>query len=323
MKEHTAEAVAAGRESVLILDNLSGQTTERHRKNLAKHKCKRHLLPAGVTDELQLIDDGVGYALKNEMGHLHDKWLMQPGNLEQWTAEGTDFPMWKKRVLVTNLAAQAWENLCGRFDFERAAQRLGMRMTVDGSGDQFIKLQGLDSYTFTDADGGPPGAESDEEGMDPEDEEELDEEVNDDGDDFSEANGEEVGEASGGDDTDSSEDDTALEGTVATFIGNATAPAGYKIITECRPLESDADLRELVGKLVLTGHDSRQARGWFIGRVHSLTLSAADLRKTPSANVIIKYDRKLTGKKLHGLEARELSASLHGPGAWWVEVEQE
>ena len=117
--------------------------------------------------------------------------------------------------------------------------------------------------------------------------------------------------------------DTAIEGTVATFIGNATAPAGYKIIAECLPLESDDELRELMGKLVLTGHDSRQARGWFIGRVHSLTLFAADLRKTPSANVIIKYDRKLTGKKLHGLEARELSASLHGPGAWWVEVEQE
>ena len=50
-----------------MFDNLSGQTTETHRKNLAKHKCKRHLLPGGMTDELQLIDDGVGYALKNEM----------------------------------------------------------------------------------------------------------------------------------------------------------------------------------------------------------------------------------------------------------------
>ena len=67
-KEITAEARAAGRESVAIFDNLSGQTTEKHKYNLAKNKCKRHLLPGGMTDELQLVDDGVGYALKNEMG---------------------------------------------------------------------------------------------------------------------------------------------------------------------------------------------------------------------------------------------------------------
>ena len=30
-----------------------------------------------------------------------------------------------------------------------------------------------------------------------------------------------------GDNEDSSDDDTAIPGTVATFIGNATAPAGY------------------------------------------------------------------------------------------------
>ena len=70
MKNITAEARAAGRESVIIFDNLSGQTTEQHKANLAANKCKRHLLPGGMTDELQLIDDGVGYALKNEMGKL-------------------------------------------------------------------------------------------------------------------------------------------------------------------------------------------------------------------------------------------------------------
>ena len=78
--------------------------------------------------------------------------------------------MWKKRVLITQLAAQAWEKVCARLDFEAAAQRLGMRMTVDGSGDQFIRLQGIDNYSFTDADGGPAGEESEEEGLDSEEE---------------------------------------------------------------------------------------------------------------------------------------------------------
>eukprot|EP00966_Prymnesium_polylepis_P016806 387842-Prymnesium_polylepis.1 len=66
------------------------------------------------------------------MAHLHDEWLSKDSNLELWTA-ATDFPAWRKRALVTWLAAQAWERVCSRFDFEATAARLGMRMTIDGS----------------------------------------------------------------------------------------------------------------------------------------------------------------------------------------------
>ena len=38
------------------------------------------------TDELQLVDAGVGHALKTEMAHLHDDWLSKDNNLELWTA---------------------------------------------------------------------------------------------------------------------------------------------------------------------------------------------------------------------------------------------
>ena len=68
------------------------------------------------------------------------------------------------------------------------------------------------------------------------------------------------------------------------------------------------------------GHDSKQARGWFIGRVQSRDLSAADLKKTPSANFIIKYQSKETNKKLNGSEARKLSSDNNGPNQWWVEL---
>ena len=40
---------------------------------------------------------------------------------------------------------------------------MGMLMTADGTGDDLIKIQGLENYTFTDEDGGEPGNESDEE----------------------------------------------------------------------------------------------------------------------------------------------------------------
>ena len=40
-------------------------------------------------------------------------------------------------------------------------------------------------------------------------------------------------EIEGGDDEEDEEDDTAEPGTMATYVGAATAPAGYTIINEC------------------------------------------------------------------------------------------
>jgi hypothetical protein len=251
--------------------------------------------------------------------------MMEPGNLELWTAEGKEFAMWKKRVLITQLAAKAWESVCARFNFESAATRLGMRMTIDGTDDQFIRIQGINSYTFCDADGGDPGAESADEGIDAEEAEEAEADVEENAVDSSD---EEIdkeidssdAEAEDGDSSScEDEDDTADPGTIATFIGNAEAPAGYTIIEGCA-LETEADKQEFIGKIVYIGHDSKQARGWFIGRVQSRDLSAADLKKTPSANFIIKYQSKETNKKLNGSEARKLSSDNNGPNQWWVEL---
>ena len=48
--------------------------------------------------------------------------------------------------------------------------KLGMRMTVDATGDNLISLQGLGFITFTDEDGGPIGdADEDDRDSDPDD----------------------------------------------------------------------------------------------------------------------------------------------------------
>jgi hypothetical protein len=62
--------------------------------------------------------------------------------------------------------------MCARFDFEAAATRLDMRMTIDGSGDEQICIEGVDSYSFCDADGGDSGCESEEEAQQEEQQEE-------------------------------------------------------------------------------------------------------------------------------------------------------
>ena len=66
-------------------------------------------------------------------------------------SEDGGFPMWKKRVLITDLLAQAWENVCNgneateckAFDFLASATRIGHNMTIDGSNDAQIHLSGI------------------------------------------------------------------------------------------------------------------------------------------------------------------------------------
>ena len=215
----------------------------------------------GATDLLQLIDDGVGFHVKNEMGKLLDLWLTKDDNLELWMSEDGGFPMWKKRVLITDLLAQAWENVCDgneateckAFDFLASATRIGHNMTIDGSNDAQIHLSGIANYSFSDKDGGEPGDDSELEGADVEDEDEADvpeEEDSENDDDVcgvrkrKERSG--AGGAAGGaqeeeeeaeelwsDDDDERADDTADASTVApTPAGAACALDGFEIVEQ-------------------------------------------------------------------------------------------
>lgn len=232
MAEATAEARAKGQESVAFFDNLHGQTTDEHEQLMLKHaKCVRHLLPTGVTSEIQLIDDGIGYAVKNEMGHALDRWLEKDDNLALWTS--AQFPMWKKRVLITQLAAPAWESVCARFDFERAATRVGMRMTINGENDDQIRIQGLSDYSFCDADAqldAQPSTSSAAgtriDGSDPEEEAFLANEIPDDDDELDAVVADDQEDAIDSSDED---DDTAL---YQSAVGSAPTdpPPGYKCV---------------------------------------------------------------------------------------------
>ena len=51
--------------------------------------------------------------------------------------------------------------------------------------------------------------------------------------------------------------------------------------------------------------------------------SATDLKKTPTANFVIRYTSKMTDGALNGNVACELSARTHGPAEWWVVVEKD
>ena len=351
MAEITAAARLAGRESVAIFDNLHGQTTETHLRNLARNRCKRHLLPSNTTDELQLVDAGVGHALKTEMAHLHDDWLSKDGNLELWTT-ATNFPAWRKRVLVTWLAAQAWENVCRRFDFEAAATRLGMRMTIDGSGDELIQMQGVERYFFCDDDGGGSDYESEVDGSEQTNGSLLGSRTDAQGE-MRELCGHEnehtsiqlVGAQSidGMTRTKSSTtqhtqrvdlmvikndcnppsneeaaDLAITEHSVTSCLPQAVAPPGYLMVEACPPLDTRRQQRSLVGKMILYGWEDDDRTGWFVGRVAHNRVTARDKREVTTANFVVRYTAKQTNGQIDGLVACELSARTYGASQWWV-----
>jgi hypothetical protein len=77
-------------------------------------------------------------------------------------------------MLITDLLAQAWENVCKgneatdckAFDSLASTTRIGHTMKIDGSKDAQIHLSGIENYSFSDQDGGEPGDDSELEGAD-------------------------------------------------------------------------------------------------------------------------------------------------------------
>ena len=164
-------------EVCLFSDNLSAQTTARFNR-LLRRKCntKQHLEPAESTDEIAVIDAGVGRMCKNHMHRAYDEWFEEEDNNDRIVNE--QVLVSEKSILLTKWFGNAWDHVRARMDFDRFALKTGSGLAEDLSNQKDIKLQGLEEeYTFSLDDGGDVPSESDSE---EEDEEEEDEEDDDD-----------------------------------------------------------------------------------------------------------------------------------------------
>ena len=111
---------------------------------------------------------------------------------------------------------------------------------------------------------------------------------------------------------------------VSSIIGSAAAPDGYMVLDELPPMESDSDMNELIGKPVMCGFEIKNAMGWFMGTIHSRKLSPTDLKKTPSANFVVKYNKSITKNKHPPSAVWHVScrSARNGPSVWWVLVQK-
>ena len=94
-------------------------------------------------------------------------------------------------------AGQSWDELCHTFDFAAAARKIGMLMTINGTNDDLIRVDGVEKYTFTDADAGDLPANEASDDDDDEEEEEEDEEEEEEEDEQDEQDEQEQGRTGG------------------------------------------------------------------------------------------------------------------------------
>lgn len=106
--------------------------------------------------------------------------------------------------------------------------------------------------------------------------------------------------------------------TLASTLAPAAPPPGYSFVEKCPPLSTPEEEGSIVGQPILYAFDDAQRSGWFLGHVLRRGAPAQDLRKTPTANFVVKYSRKATGGHLEGTVACELSEAVYGADMWWV-----
>ena len=93
-----------------------------------------------------MVDAGLGALLKRFAEGIRQDWLAEDANWEEWTV--ATLPACRKRILLTQWYGEAWERVFDSFDFEDVFGKCGSSLTADGSEDDKIKLQKLDTFSF-------------------------------------------------------------------------------------------------------------------------------------------------------------------------------
>ena len=141
LEEHSLEE-----DKVMFCDNLEAQTTQSFLDLLHEVNCSRYLQPPESTDLIQAVDAGLGRLTKFQVGRQFDDWMDKEDNLQKW--EDGKITASEKRILITKWVGEAWEIIfkSGKYDPDKFFEHTGCLLTLDGSEDHLIKIQGLPDY---------------------------------------------------------------------------------------------------------------------------------------------------------------------------------
>ena len=98
------------------------------------------------SDSVQPVDAGFGRVIKCEAGEAFEEWLEDEENLTLW--EHGHLSASQKRILITKFVGSAWEKTISRTNTSTDIyfQRTGCLLTLDGSEDHLVKVEGIPEY---------------------------------------------------------------------------------------------------------------------------------------------------------------------------------
>ena len=133
-------------EKVYFCDNLDCQIQEQFLNLLKTVNCFRWLLPSQSTSETQPVDAGLGRLVKLHIAQEFESWLEIDENLELW--ENGKLSASEKRILVTKFVGSAWDKifLSGKYKPTCYFQKTGCMLTLDGSEDDLVNIEGCPEY---------------------------------------------------------------------------------------------------------------------------------------------------------------------------------
>eukprot|EP00656_Telonema_subtile_P040205 TRINITY_DN4526_c0_g1_i2.p1 TRINITY_DN4526_c0_g1~~TRINITY_DN4526_c0_g1_i2.p1 ORF type:complete len:397 (-),score=39.76 TRINITY_DN4526_c0_g1_i2:153-1343(-) len=115
---------------LVTCDNLGSQTKKQNPQfsALLDKLCNAKVwnVLAGNTDEVQVVDAGLGAHVKRKAEEIQTEWLRLDKNWEEWTA-GT-LSAGRKRILLTHWFGKAWEQACETFDFCKVFTNCGTNL---------------------------------------------------------------------------------------------------------------------------------------------------------------------------------------------------
>jgi hypothetical protein len=143
---------------IMILDNLRAQVTDSSGEALRRIGVERRLLPAGVTDIIQPIDQNVGVDVKRKMVNILNHRLAEDEQfLKRWLGhkDVAPFTAMDRRILLTKILGDAWTQFCAAKDFRQLGlqtsclmPKLGVERAAHGL--ETINIKGIDNYQFHD-----------------------------------------------------------------------------------------------------------------------------------------------------------------------------
>jgi len=284
MKRTVDKFAAKNRRALAIYDNLDGQSTVEYRELSQKIRADAHFGLPGATHLWQVIDDGIGIMVKNEMTEQLDKKLADDDEFyAEWTSGA--MPAWKVRVLITFLAGEAWDEVQKCLDALQIFKNKGWAFGVDEANDT-CKIKGLPNYEWSIDDDTSSASEGDE-----------DENI--------EAGAEEMVEAADDSEQENNDNETIpnSDSSDSSSEEEEVDPGPWEDTEEWKHLNAARAAKK--GDMI--AHKFLTKAGWEVGRVKKKAKGRWDV-KYPSETDLYPHDLKL---------------SDYGANKYWVLVDKQ